>query len=203
MELNSKETKYAEYKAMSCMELYAEVSKRMVTALMLHSQMSDYFNFLGLHGFKRTHEYQYFCESIGHRKLHRKVLDIHNKLIPVAGHDKPEVIPKDWYKHTRMDIDDNVVAKYVRAAMKMYKEWEEETKCIYECIACAFMEQGKLTDYNIMCCYVEDVQKELKKIYKLCEELSDTGYDSLYITEIQNRIHEEYKNKMRKLRVQE
>lgn len=52
-------------------------------------------------------------------------------------------------------------------------------------------------------CYLEDVQHELKKIYRLCEELNGTGYDLLYIVEIQKQIHVEYKDKMRKLKVQE
>lgn len=47
------------------------------------------------------------------------------------------------------------------------------------------------------------VQHELKKIYRLCEELNGTGYDLLYIVEIQKQIHDEYKDKMRKLKVQE
>ena len=43
---------------------------------------------------------------------------------------------------------------------------------------------------------------ELKKIYRLCEELNGTGYDLLYIVEIQKQIHDEYKDKMRKLKAQ-
>ena len=50
---------------------------------------------------------------------------------------------------------------------------------------------------------VVDMQHELKKIYRLCEELNGTGYDLLYIVEIQKQIHDEYKDKMRKLKVQE
>lgn len=191
-----------QWKDASCMDLYAEVVKRMNTALLFHSSLSDYFNFLGLHGFKRIHEYQYFCESIEKRKLQRKVLDVHNKIVPMVGHEKPEVIPVDWYKHTRMDIDDNVIAKYVRQAMKTYKEWEEESKCIYECIACIFLNRGELIDYEIMMCYAEDVQEELKKIYRLCEELNGVGYDTLYIMEIQKCIHNEYKCKMKHLKIQ-
>lgn len=148
-----------------------------------------------------THN-EHYEESIGKRKLHKKVLDIHNKLIPIKGHEKPEVIPKEWYSHTRMDIDDSVLTKFVRSAMKQYKEWEEETKKFYEAVCCVFYEKGWLIDYNLMMCYLEDVQYELKKIYRMCEELNGTGYDVLYIVEIQNKIHEEYKEKMKKLKVQ-
>ena len=189
-------------KELSCMEIYAEIDKHMTAALMFHSGMSDYFNFIGLHGFKRIHELQYYDESIGKRKLHKKVLDIHNKLIPIKGHEKLEVIPKEWYSYTRMDIDDSVLTKFVRSAMKQYKEWEEETKKFYEAVCCVFYEKGWFIDYNLMMCYLEDVQHELKKIYRMCEELNGTGYDVLYIVEIQKQIHDEYKNKMKKLKIQ-
>lgn len=96
-----------------------------------------------------------------------------------------------------------VLTKFVRSAMKQYREWEEETKKLYEAVCCVLWEKGLVVDYNLMMCYLEDVQHELKKIYRLCEELNGTGYDLLYIVEIQKQIHVEYKDKMRKLKVQE
>lgn len=191
-----------ELKEMHCGELYGLLNKRMTTALMLHSEMSDYFNFLGLHGFKRIHEYQYFKESIGKRKLNSKFLDMYNKLIPEKGHEKVEVMPDEWYKHTRMDIDDSVMSKYTKAALKTYREWEEETKQMLEDICSVLMEKGMMADYEIMRCYLKDVCCELQRIYRMCEELNNVGYDVLYITEIQKRIHDEYKCKMKKLKIQ-
>lgn len=185
------------------MEIYAEVSKHMTTALYFHTCMSDYFCFLGLHGFKIIHELQYFEEALGKKHLHKKVLDMHNKLIKMKGHNKVEIIPEEWYKHTRMDIDDSILAKFVKSAFKQYKEWEEQTKEFYENVCCVFLEKGKMIDYNLMMCYLKEVQYELKKIYRLCEELNGVGYDVLYIIDIQNRIHEKYKKKMKEFKIQE
>ena len=81
----------------------------------------------------------------------------------MKGHEKPEVIPKEWYNHTRMDIDDSVLTKFVRSAMKQYREWEEETKKLYEAVCCVLWEKGLVVDYNLMMCYLEDVQHELKR----------------------------------------
>lgn len=78
----------------------------------------------------------------------------------------------------------------------------EEEKKFYEAVCCVFFEKGLIVDYNLMVCYLEDVQHELKKIYRMCEELNGTGYDLLYIVEIQKQIHDEYKNKMKKLKIQ-
>lgn len=192
--------KKEELMQMDCGQLYGELNKRMTTALMFHSEMSDYFNFMGLHGFKRMHEYQYFNESIGKRKLNRTYLDLHNMLISERGHEKVEVIPEDWYKHTRMDIDDSIVSKHTRLALKTYMEWEEETKQLLEDICHVMLDRGKITDYKVMACYLEDVTCELKKIYRLIEELNNVAYDVLYIMEKQKEIHDCYKEKMKHLK---
>ena len=44
--------------------IFSEINARMIAALMLHDQMTDYFDFLGMKGYKRLHEYQYFDESL-------------------------------------------------------------------------------------------------------------------------------------------
>lgn len=190
-----------EMEKMTCIELYSQVNKRLTTALMMHANMSDYFNFIGLHGFEKMHEHQYHAESIEKRKLNKKVLDAHNKLIPEIGHDKVDVIPSDWYKHTRMDIDDAVLPKFVRTALKTYREWEEETKQLYSDVCHVLFSKGMMVDYNIMNGYLMDVQCELKKLYRLCEQLNGVGYDVVYIVEMQKEVHDEYDEKMKHLKI--
>ena len=181
--------------------LYSEIERHMVKGIMFHNDMSDYFNFIGLHGFKRIHEYQFYDEEIGRRKLCRKVLDMHNILIP---HNKVEIekyIPDDWYNYTRMDIDDSVIPKFVKNAWMMYKHWEEETKDLYTGIAYAFYEKGMLCDYELIKEYLHDVQIELKKIYRMCERLNIIAYDVVGISEMQDKIHDEYKSKLKNLEI--
>ena len=36
--------------------IFSEINARMIAALMFHDQMSDYFDFLGMKGYKRLHE---------------------------------------------------------------------------------------------------------------------------------------------------
>lgn len=40
---------------MTCTEIFQEVGKRQVKALMFHDKMKDLYDFLGLAGFKRWH----------------------------------------------------------------------------------------------------------------------------------------------------
>ena len=59
---------FEEYEPKSCKDVYALINNRQTVALMFHDEMADLFDFLGLRGFKRMHEYQYMAESVEHRK---------------------------------------------------------------------------------------------------------------------------------------
>lgn len=189
-------------KQMDTRQMYEAVNNRMSTALLLHSDLSDYFNFLGLHGFKRIHEMQYFSESIGKRKLVKKHLDIHNKLLTEGEYERISIIPKDWHSYTRMDIDGGVIPKFVRMAFDIYKRYEKETKEMYEHVVSEFMDRGNISDSMVIKCFLEDTEKELKEVYRLCQQLNGVDYDIVYIMEIQKSMHDELKKKMKKLKVQ-
>ena len=142
------------------------------------------------------------AQQMAQGKSEEELKQIASNLCKQRGINIDEAYAQFEQQFSGMDIDDSVLTKFVRSAMKQYKEWEEETKKFYEAACCVFYEKGWLIDYNLMMCYLEDVQHELKKIYRMCEELNGTGYDVLYIVEIQKKIHEEYKEKMKKLKVQ-
>lgn len=190
-----------ELRNMNPLELYGELEAHMVDGLMFHGEMSDYFNFIGLHGFKRIHEYQFYEENRNRRLLCRKVLDIYNKLIPHVHVTYMKYMPDEWQNYTRLDVDDSVLPKYTKHGWDMYREWEEKTKVLYENIATVFFEKHMIIDYNIVSNMLEDVQKELKKIYRTCEELNIVGYDPIHVTEMQSKIHEEYKTKLKELKL--
>lgn len=188
-----------------CDDIFWEIDRRFIKALMFHSEMSYLFSFIGLHGFKRLHQYQYFSESYERDKLHHFYLDHVNKLIQTYKGDKDtytkgvEVIPKDWAKYSRMDISNGVVSKSVKQAFDQYKEWEEETKCLYESCSLLLAEKGELCLSNYVSDMAEDVSKELKKIYRIIEELNVSEYDWMYILSMQKHLHDEYKCKLKEI----
>lgn len=48
---------FAEYEPKNCKDVFSVINTRQITALMFHDEMADLFDFLGLRGFKRMHEY--------------------------------------------------------------------------------------------------------------------------------------------------
>lgn len=176
-------------------EVYIEIDEHMQKALALHEQLADYFCFLGLQGFKRKLEYQYMCEVAEKRKLHHKYTNIHHKIIPFKQAELPHIIPSDWRRYTTNDVNDNVLSRYVKNAMQTYKEWEEQTKSLYEqewqkCSDC-----GLVADAEYIAKLVKGVTKEIKQITRMCEQLNGTGYEAVAIHSMQDKYHEKFKNK--------
>lgn len=180
-------------------EVYCILDERTNMALCFHEQLADYFCFLGLQGFKRMCEYQYMKECAGKRKLHKRYIDMHHKILPtdvdVYAGDKPDIIPKDWSRYTTHDINDSVIPRFVRMALKAYYEWEKETKEVYSEQCEVLIKANEYADYEFLKELILDVEKEIKKIMHLYESLNGTGYDVNAIHAAQDKYHEKYKRK--------
>lgn len=181
--------------AMTCREIFAHMLTRQIYALMFHDQMADYFDFLGLHGFKRMHEYQFLSENVLLRKMQRYYINRYNEIVEPHEVDDPEAIPKEWLKHKRSDVTPQIKKRSVKEAFEEYREWEKETeKCLCE-YAKVLQDKGMLMDYSFIMDMIEDVCCEIKRVERLMLKLSSVEYDMTYIEEIQDKLHERYKRK--------
>lgn len=176
-------------------QVYLAIDERMCKAICFHEQLADYFCFLGLQGYKRMLEYQYMMECAEKRKLHRRYIDHHHKILPARQVQTPVFVPKDWNRYTTQDIDDNVMPRFVRAAMKQYHEWEEETKELYQEQCDILMQANMVSDCEYVKELIVDVEKELKRIARIMESLNGTGYDVTMIHGMQDKLHQKYKQK--------
>lgn len=185
--------------AMTCEEIYGMVDSRMVEALMFHSDMMIYFDFLGLDGYSKKHEYQYFKESKGRKCFQRFIMDTTNKIVCEHNIKNPHAIPEEWYKHTRMDVGSNVLSKSVKEGFEKYKKWEEETLTMFEMIAAEFLSRGRMIVYDKILEYCVEVSKELSYIYKDYENLVTTEFDWNYIMDRQKKEKDCAEKKLAKL----
>jgi hypothetical protein len=168
---------------------------------MFHDQMADLFDFLGLMGFKRMHEYQYLSESAEHRALKRYYLNHHNKLLNELEVYRPKEIPDDWYRYTRFDVTQTVRTQAIEKAFTRYSDWEAETKELYESCAKALLDMGHVADYCKVKSLVCDVDMELKGLDRLFLTLKSTGFSDVYIASIQDELHECYRKKAKEIGV--
>lgn len=176
--------------------IYSEINARMIAALMFHDQMADYFDFLGMKGYKRLHEYQYFVESLERKKLNQYYINHHNRLIPDVYTGQVSMIPDGWQNANRISVGKSTKQKGIEDGFNQYHEWESETKSLYEHYSSRLREMGAVSDAIMVEKLVEDVDDELKSLERMIVDLISSGYDMVYITESQKSIHDKYKAKM-------
>ena len=179
---------------MTCTEIFQEIGKRQILALMFHDHMRDLYDFLNLSGFKCWHHHQYMTESEEFLKTKHYFMSTHNKLLNIGDTGQPkEIFPKSWYKYTRIDVTPQLVKQYVEESFNTYKSWEEDTKHMYEDFCKTLKDMGNIADANEVNRLVEDVTCELKMLYKVMLKLRAVGYDVVYILDMQSWLHKKYK----------
>lgn len=194
-------TPFVDFTPEDCREVFSVIDARQIVALMFHDQMADYFNFLGLDGFKCMHEYHHLDESICRRKTKRYFIKHHNKLIEEAKVYDPNVIPSEWLKYSQFDVTPQVRIQAVQSGFKRYSEWEEETLDFYQRCATLLFELGNIADYNYVNELIDDVNDELAELHKLWLQLKAMNYDTSYTESIQEDLHTKYKREMRELSI--
>lgn len=183
-------------------EIFSEINNRFIGAIMMHGQFADYFDFLGLRGYKRLHEYQHLAESMERRKVCRYYINHHNALIKEDFSGEVNIIPDAWYTAKRLSVGKSTKQKAVEDGFIEYRNWESETKSIYEKYSQKLREAGDVADAVFVEKLVEDVSAELQTAERMISDLISTGYDMVYITEIQSEIHEKYKKKLKGIEVE-
>ena len=181
---------------MSPSQIYAEINRRQITAMMLHKELSVMFSFLGLQGFKRWQEYRYKKESDENIKMHFHFIDYDNHLIPDMNVEAIHIIPNDWYNAENLNVSANTKKSYVNRAMLEWQEWEEETKEVLEHYYMILLKQDRVCDAEYIMCMLKDTSKELKKLERCMNKLKLVDFDTVYIAEIQEELHDKYKKKM-------
>lgn len=183
-------------------EIFSEINNRFIGAIMMHGQFADYFDFLGLRGYKLLHEYQHLAESIERRKVCRYYINHHNALIKEDFSGEVNIIPDAWYTAKRLSVGKSTKQKAVEDGFLEYHNWESDTKSVYEKYAQKLRETGSVADAIFVEKLVEDVSAELKTVEQMVSDLISTGYDMVYITENQSEIHEKYKKKLKGIEVE-
>lgn len=178
-------------------DVFSEINARQIAAIMMHDQMADYFDFLGLSGYKRLHLYQYFAESKERRGVAHYYINHHGKLIPDRFEGNIQMIPESWRSANRMSVEKSTKQKAVEDGFSVYLGWEQATKDVYQKYATALREQGYVADAIFVDRLVEDVDNELERLERIITDLITSGYDPVYILESQKELHDKYKKKMR------
>lgn len=179
---------------MTVSEIFSALSAHFIKGLMIHDQLADYYDFLSLRGYKRCHEYHFKKESCSYRKLHRYYLNHYHKLIEEQRVDNPNVIPENWYKYLRTDVDPQTKKNAVKTGIAKWVEWERSTKSKLQEVYTDLYEQGEIATAMFIKEFIEDVDCELKYAERKYIDLMSVDYDLSFILEEQKRLHDKYKS---------
>lgn len=178
-------------------EIFETIIEHLTKGVKFHDKMMDLYGFLGLHGFKKMHEYQYYGEAMNRRKAKCYVLEHMNLLVrDTCDEEGLNFIPQSWYGYTRHDITPDTKTQYIGPSFEGYKQWEEETKELLSYCSNELMYMGKMAEFNTVVEMIEDVEKELNHLEDLILKLKSVDYDMQYIMDMQDEICQEYEKKL-------
>ena len=182
-------------------ELFSQLSQHMIEGLMTHSQLCDYFNFLGLKGYSQCHKYHYFEENNNYKQLCDYYLNHYNKLIEEQPFKNPDIIPKNWYQFTKQDVKPELRKVAIQSGFTKWIEWETKTKQLYSNIyqqllgfdnAAAALEISK---------YLVDVDNELSQAEQKKLTLDAMGYDMPNIIAEQEDLYNKYSIMLKEIKL--
>lgn len=183
-------------KTMCAAEIFQQISKRQVQALMFHDQMYDLFGFLNLKGFRQWHRHQYKTESDQFLNTKEYLMSTCNRLLDISDAGQPKLyIPESWYEYTRFEVTPQLIKQYTELAFNKYKDWEEDTKRIYEEFSKSLLDMGNVADAEMVNCLIKDVTCELNDLYGVLLRLKAVNYDIIYMLDMQPEFLDKYNEK--------
>lgn len=99
---------------MAIEDIYSRITQHMIRGMMIHEQLANYYDFLGLYGYSKCHEYHYLEETKSFRDVNKFFIKVFNKLIPELPVDSSSIIPPTWFQYTRQDVDNETKKRAVQ-----------------------------------------------------------------------------------------
>lgn len=180
---------------MTVAEIFSKLSAHMLTGIMFHEDLANYYDFLGLAGYKRCHEYHSLAEYAEYRSVCRYYINHYNKLIEYSESTQKQVIPESWYSYSRQDVDMTTKKNSVRNGLSMWVDWERKTKTAYEEMYKEMLDIGEIAGACKIKCLIKDVDRELKHAERYLLNKIAVDYDMTYIIGEQDCLHDKYKKK--------
>lgn len=184
---------------MTIEEIFKKLAAHMVKGLMVHEELANYYDFLGLKGYKECHEYHFLKETCGYRELCHYYINHYSKLIEKEEVKGENIIPSSWYKHVREDVDTGLKRESVKMGVQTWVNWEKETKTLYQLMYKELVDLGEIATAIFLKECICDVDKELERAEKSYLNKRAIDYNISTIIGEQHSLHDKYKIKKRAL----
>ena len=174
-------------------EIFTKIASHMIEGMMIHDALTNAYDFLGLCGFAKCHEYHHLEETKGYTRLMHYYSTRYHKLLNIDKIPQPEIIPSTWYKYTTMDVDVNTKRQAVQTMMKKWVEWERDTKKLYQEMYHELYMINEIAAAEEIKYYISCVDEELEYAEKKLIKLETIEYNIGTIIGWQKPMYKKYK----------
>lgn len=181
---------------MNGIDIFNEIISHQIEGIMLHCDLANMFDFMGLHGFKRQHECRAMEEFAEMRGVNRYAIN-HLSIMPSSSNvgRAKEIIPTSWKGAKRSDVTESDRKSKVKELFGKWKDWETETKTLYQKKFKELVELGMIACANKVNELIMDIDKELKNLERDYILYSSVGWEMYFIATKQDELHAEYEKR--------
>ena len=178
---------------MTTEEIFNKIISHMVEGIMIHDELANGYDFLGLYGFAKCHDYHHLEETCSYRKMSHYYSTHYHKLLLVDTQVRQNIIPETWRKYTTFDVDTNTKRTAIKDMMKAWINWERDTKKLYQEMRQELCNIGECAAALELDKYILDVTDELVHAEKKFIKLESINYDIVQIIDWQQPMYKKYK----------
>ena len=113
-------------------EIFAQISAHQVEGMMLHSDMADYFTFLGAEKMAQLHAERFCKEAKCMHKTHEYFIMHYGEILRPEAVEAHSRIPAAWDNVRRSEVESEARHKAIREGVQMWHAWEHKTKELYQ-----------------------------------------------------------------------
>ena len=184
---------------MTVPDIFGQISNRMIEGLITHSQLADYFGFLGFEGYQECHLYHFQEENNNYKKIAKYYLKHYNKILVEKPFKNPNVIPEDQQQFTREQVSNDIKKNGLQVGFDKQVTQEKETKKFYENHYQNLINNNEVAAAYELATYITDVDFELAEAEQEQLKLGGMDYSVLDILLEQDKKKKEYCKKIKEI----
>ena len=176
--------------------IFSNLNTHMLQGILIHNTMAEAYDFLGLRGYARFHNYQSCEEMSDMQHLIHYYFTHYHKLIKKNQMEQLAIIPESWFKYTTMDVDQGTKRSAIKELITKWIEWEKETKTLYQNMRQELISIGEIAATIEIDKYILNVSTELEHAERELISLNTINYDLIEIESWQKPMCKKYKKKL-------
>lgn len=173
---------------MTTHNIFTKLANRMVGAMMVHTQLTELFNFIDLKSDAKRQKKQLHEETDGLLKIEKYAAQHHHILTTSNNPPQVDILNLSMLKQQNDELSPDNKIYLIQYAIKEWIEWERESKIIYEDAYRNLVDMSEIAAADFVLQYVRDVDKELRDAELLYRVRDAIDWDLATIYDEQARL---------------